>query len=611
MQMTNPLPFRSPKDMSISSDDKDYDITSPLNPDGSNYPCKGYQNDPSRHTTATYVAGQSYNVTIAGGASHTGGSCQISISYDNGETFKVLKSIIGGCPTDGSSYDFTVPSYADQGEALLAWTWLNREGNREFYMNCAQVEITSETSSSRRERRTKREDAYTSISDHPNVCVANLDSVNECTTPEGSDPVYPHPGNDVEYGDGMDSSSTPLSCACDGEAPNNSADITDMDHSNDAGDSQPAGDADAYSSDFSSHDTDSVNHDDDEHNGGSTTAEDASDSQPQIMAQMPAPEESSSHSLPPLTSSRYPLVFQFSIFASTDPPSSTAAAAAAAAAAKANLVTVTESNPSLPLSATSATATPPLSPTDLAGEGAATAAAALFIIPPPAATISNSYANDIDGDDCPLYPDITVTASTTITVYASSCNDGDGVATVTAPVVTVTKAVCDCMPGYHCQNQCPGNGGGGGTCSWACVYGASTTTTTATAWAMSTSMRTSVRYTSGSGTLGPRPTIISSAPLSHPPPPPHNSITPPANGSMDLDYASDTSDLQRYLPCTPGTFLCTSPSQFLTCDQNPLHPELRWHYPLAELRQVAEGMMCLPRLDGEGRRDDGYVRVGG
>ncbi|KAK3079458.1 hypothetical protein LTS18_004816 [Coniosporium uncinatum] len=590
--------------MSISLDDKDYDITSPLNPDGSNYPCKGYQNDPSRHTTATYVAGQRYNVTIAGGASHTGGSCQISISYDNGETFKVLKSIIGGCPTDGSSYDFTVPSYADQGEALLAWTWLNREGNREFYMDCAQVEITSETSSSRRKSRTKREDAYTSISDHPNVCVANLDSVNECTTPEGSDPVYPHPGTDVEYGDGVDSSSTPLSCACDGEAPNNSADITDMDHSNDAGDSQPVDDTDMHSSDFSSHDADSVAHEDDEHDGGSTTAEGTPETQPQIMAQMPAPEESSSRSLPPLTSSRYPLVFQFSIPASTNAPPS----AAAAAAAKANLVAVAESKPSLHPSATSATATPPLSPTDPAGGGAETAAA-LFIIPPPP-TASKSYAKDIDGDDCPLYPDITVTASTTITVYASSCNDGGGVATV-----TVTKAVCDCMPGYHCQNQCPSNGGGGGTCSWACVYGASTTTTTTTtttAWAMSTSMRTSVRYTGGSGTLRPRPTTISSASLlPPPPPPPHNSITPPANGSMDLDYASDTPDLQRYLPCTPGTFLCTSPSQFLTCDQNPLHPELRWHYPLAELRQVAEGMMCLPRLDGEGRRDDGYVRVGG
>ncbi|KAF1991329.1 lytic polysaccharide monooxygenase, partial [Aulographum hederae CBS 113979] len=202
-QMVDPLPFRSPKDTELTSSQVDYDITSPLAADGSNYPCKGYQNDENKRTTRTYTVGQSYTMQLSGGASHSGGSCQISLSYDNGATFKVIKSIIGGCPSGEYGYNFTVPTFAPQQTAVFAWTWLNHEGNREFYMDCAQVDIVGDNSGTSSD--VKREAA--SMDDLPNICVANLAEVNGCRTPEGIDPVFPHPGDDVEFGDGMSENS--------------------------------------------------------------------------------------------------------------------------------------------------------------------------------------------------------------------------------------------------------------------------------------------------------------------------------------------------------------------------------------------------------------------
>lgn len=138
MEMSWPLPLRSKFNPDNDSNDIDYSMTSPLNADGSNFPCKGYQNDAAIETTAVYTAGSTYNMTLAGSATHGGGSCQISLSYDNAATFRVIKSMIGGCPLV-STYDFTIPSSAPGGEALLAWTWQNEEGNREFYSKLSLI----------------------------------------------------------------------------------------------------------------------------------------------------------------------------------------------------------------------------------------------------------------------------------------------------------------------------------------------------------------------------------------------------------------------------------------------------------------------------------------
>lgn len=133
MQMSWPYPIRSKFDPETSSSLVDYSYTAPLMADGSNFPCKGYHKDTPLRTVATYQAGSKYNMTLTGTAVHNGGSCQLSLSYDNGQTFKVIQSMIGGCPIT-KAYDFTIPQYAPAGNALFAWTWFNMAGNREMYM---------------------------------------------------------------------------------------------------------------------------------------------------------------------------------------------------------------------------------------------------------------------------------------------------------------------------------------------------------------------------------------------------------------------------------------------------------------------------------------------
>ncbi|KAH7021817.1 hypothetical protein B0J12DRAFT_714525 [Macrophomina phaseolina] len=193
MEMEIPSPWDDPKYAAAA--DRDYDIKSPLKPDGSDFPCKGLdQAQGSIPATSTYRAGQSYNTTIEGTANHNGGSCQLSLSYDNGKTWKVIKSIIGGCPAQGTtSYDFTIPMTAPSGTALFAWTWINHTGNREFYMNCAVVNIEGQNDGS--------------LCMLPNLYVTNLGGINSCVSPEGTDTMFPHPGSDVVYGDGMSASS--------------------------------------------------------------------------------------------------------------------------------------------------------------------------------------------------------------------------------------------------------------------------------------------------------------------------------------------------------------------------------------------------------------------
>ncbi|KAF8414628.1 hypothetical protein BGX38DRAFT_1247425 [Terfezia claveryi] len=133
----------------------------PLKYDGSDFPCKGLIGVADMTPQAQWTAGSMGMFEIwpnegNGGegnlAAHSGGSCQISLSYDNGKTFKVLKSFEGGCPRDvplnsnlagpNQTFTFEIPKEAKSGNALAAWTWIARTGNRgELYMNCASVTI--------------------------------------------------------------------------------------------------------------------------------------------------------------------------------------------------------------------------------------------------------------------------------------------------------------------------------------------------------------------------------------------------------------------------------------------------------------------------------------
>ncbi|KAF2446843.1 lytic polysaccharide monooxygenase, partial [Karstenula rhodostoma CBS 690.94] len=207
MQMQEPSPLRDPHS-NRTSEPKDYNILTPLHPDGSDFACKGYQWDTPLTTVATYHAGKTYPLRLMGGATHGGGSCQISLSCDYTH-FNVIKSMEGNCPIE-KEYEFTIPEDVPTVEkCLLAWTWFNKIGNREMYMNCAVVDLISASSfsSSARQRASTKFSstavAQAALSRYPDLYVANLKGVNDCATKETVNAVFDNPGSDVVFSDGL------------------------------------------------------------------------------------------------------------------------------------------------------------------------------------------------------------------------------------------------------------------------------------------------------------------------------------------------------------------------------------------------------------------------
>jgi len=169
-------------------------MVAPLDQGGSNFPCKGYLKDlstPAGKSSKTYTAGKPATFRTEGvAAAHNGGSCQVSLSFDKGKTWKVIKSFIGNCVRSAGgnvfdknqTYSFTIPAEAKAGDAIWAWTWFNQTGNREMYMNCAHITIKGSGTST--------------LKDRPDMFVANVG--NQCTTKEGNPVEFPNPGRDVE-----------------------------------------------------------------------------------------------------------------------------------------------------------------------------------------------------------------------------------------------------------------------------------------------------------------------------------------------------------------------------------------------------------------------------
>jgi hypothetical protein len=143
MKMSTPTPYGK------SSLDTD-----PLSFNGSDFPCKQRTGVYDiEGATNTMPLGSVQPLEFIGIIVHGGGSCQVSITYDlqptNLSVFKVIHSIEGGCrakDTQGNldsgtatspdpfTYSFTVPPSLPTGNATVAWTWFNKEGNREMYM---------------------------------------------------------------------------------------------------------------------------------------------------------------------------------------------------------------------------------------------------------------------------------------------------------------------------------------------------------------------------------------------------------------------------------------------------------------------------------------------
>ncbi|KAI8363621.1 hypothetical protein B0O80DRAFT_492747 [Mortierella sp. GBAus27b] len=121
----------------------DYNINSPIGTHGSKGAPLCKHTVPYTQRT-TYRAGETINTQYSVGAAHGGGHCQWALSYDNGQTWVVIKTLIRECLRNAGttwSYPVEIPAGAPSGKATFMWLWNNAVGNRELYSNCADIEI--------------------------------------------------------------------------------------------------------------------------------------------------------------------------------------------------------------------------------------------------------------------------------------------------------------------------------------------------------------------------------------------------------------------------------------------------------------------------------------
>ncbi|KAF9093405.1 hypothetical protein BGX29_009950 [Mortierella sp. GBA35] len=121
----------------------DYNINAPIGTAGSaDFPlCK---HDVPYTKRTSFKAGQTITTKYSVGASHGGGHCQWALSYDQGKTWVVVKTMIRDCLKGASgsySVPVQIPANAPSGKATFMWLWNNAIGNRELYSNCADIEI--------------------------------------------------------------------------------------------------------------------------------------------------------------------------------------------------------------------------------------------------------------------------------------------------------------------------------------------------------------------------------------------------------------------------------------------------------------------------------------
>ncbi|POR36024.1 Uncharacterized protein TPAR_03766 [Tolypocladium paradoxum] len=192
MKMSNPVPYGK---SSLEN--------GPLDSSGSDFPCKMREGVYDlQGASNVYGQGSTQQLAFIGSAVHGGGSCQISVTTDlqptKNSVWKVIKSIEGGCPAKGQTgnmeggagvadpykYDFTIPEKLATGNYTLAWTWFNKVGNREMYMNCAPLTVTGSGGSSG------------FMSTLPDMFVANVG--NGCETEATTDVQFPNPGQDLD-----------------------------------------------------------------------------------------------------------------------------------------------------------------------------------------------------------------------------------------------------------------------------------------------------------------------------------------------------------------------------------------------------------------------------
>ena len=166
------------------------------------------------------AVGAPQTLSFTGSATHGGGSCQVSLTKDLQPTkdsdFRVILSIEGGCPTNqpgnlppdpngtgATKFQYSIPKDVAPGEYTLAWTWFNKVGNREMYMNCAPITVTG----SKKRDVDNTTTAYEfednlfkrDLSSLPEMFKANIQSVaGDCAVADSTDLQFPDPGQVVQ-----------------------------------------------------------------------------------------------------------------------------------------------------------------------------------------------------------------------------------------------------------------------------------------------------------------------------------------------------------------------------------------------------------------------------
>ncbi|KAG0051653.1 hypothetical protein BGZ83_003483 [Gryganskiella cystojenkinii] len=146
VSLKSPCPRNGPfAGCSVAPGGPDYDITTPIGThDSQNLPICKHTGVQKKRTVVK--AGSSIKTTYNVGAAHGGGHCQWALSYDNGKTWVVIKTLIRDClrgvPNSGSyAVSVPIPKNAPSGKVVFQWLWNNAIGNRELYSNCVDMEI--------------------------------------------------------------------------------------------------------------------------------------------------------------------------------------------------------------------------------------------------------------------------------------------------------------------------------------------------------------------------------------------------------------------------------------------------------------------------------------
>lgn len=136
---------------------------------------------------------------------------------------------------DPTTFPYKIPEGIAPGEYALAWTWFNKVGNREMYMNCAPIKVTS--GSGKRsvpepdsisidqlkenhlnETMAAESNLLPRAASFPDMFKANLAIFGGCGVPESTDLQFPNPGQSVVKGAGATLGAPTGSCGAGASA---------------------------------------------------------------------------------------------------------------------------------------------------------------------------------------------------------------------------------------------------------------------------------------------------------------------------------------------------------------------------------------------------------